>query len=596
MLGGRRLESVVVLLARARRTFERFPFALLSAIGAALVLHHLAGIEFAAHRGAAVFYPILMACALGIPLFISLRVLGEASGWPGLVRTLVSAAGALALLAYYLALRVPIREAEVFRFFLLSAALHLLVAFIPFAGRRDQENAFWQYNRHLFIRFALAALYSIVLYAGLTLAIAACETLLDLDLPSEIYLQLFFWVAFVYNTWFFLAGVPSDIPGLQRVTEFPTALRVFTQYVLIPLVVIYVLILYAYLAKILIEWSLPKGWVGYPIIGVSVAGILALLLVHPIRDRAGSAWISTYARWFYLGLLPLIGLMAVAIGTRIGDYGVTERRYVLVIATAWLLGIALRFSFHRGADIRIIPASLCALALISAFGPWSATAVSRRSQLERLRELLVREHVMVDGRLHGGSKRLPVDPEVEIANILRYLHRTHGLRPLRGWYAQPERLPEELTPELAVEAMGLVYRQPWERGERFSIDLTVPNPLPVTEFDYVYELSQFFSDDTAPIEVALGGRARLSVAGTVLRVARTDENREPLELDIGDTLRELRDLPRSRPGRPTPEVRGLTAEDDHLRVLFYLDAATVEGSGDSLHVRRLAGTLLIEMK
>ncbi len=233
----RRFKSLRALGERAWGTFQRFPLVLLSAIAAAAVAHRLADIDFEAARGADALYPVWMASILGISLFFALTTLGESRRWPGRLRLAAALAGLLALGGYYASLPFPIKGADVTRFFLLIGVIHLLVAFAPYVGRHAAENGFWQYNKALFLRFAAGALYSAVLYIGLTLAILACETLLDLDFDDEIYGQLWFWVAFVYNTWFFLAGAPDDYERLQQLEEYPTALRIFTQYVLIPLVV-----------------------------------------------------------------------------------------------------------------------------------------------------------------------------------------------------------------------------------------------------------------------------------------------------------------------------------------------------------------------
>jgi hypothetical protein len=53
------------------------------------------------------------------------------------------------------------------------------------------------------------------------------------------------------------------------------------------------------------------------ILALAVAGILALLLIHPLRQSPENTWMRTFVRWFYRALLPLLGLLAVAIGTRI---------------------------------------------------------------------------------------------------------------------------------------------------------------------------------------------------------------------------------------------------------------------------------------
>ena len=73
----------------------------------------------------------------------------------------------------------------------------------------------------------------------------------------------------------------------------------FTQFILIPLLIIYVVILYFYCAKIVINWQLPRGWVSYLVLAYSIVGIFALLLVHPLKELKLKSWIVIFSKLFY---------------------------------------------------------------------------------------------------------------------------------------------------------------------------------------------------------------------------------------------------------------------------------------------------------
>ena len=74
------------------------------------------------------------------------------------------------------------------------------------------------------------------------------------------YFRIWVVVSFLVNTWIFLAVVPRDLAALAHDTEYPRALKVFSQYILTPLAFTYLVILLAYLVKILLGAEWPSGW------------------------------------------------------------------------------------------------------------------------------------------------------------------------------------------------------------------------------------------------------------------------------------------------------------------------------------------------
>ena len=98
----------------------------------------------------------------------------------------------------------------------------------------------------------------------------------------------------------------------------------FAQYILTPLAFTYLIILLAYLVKIVAGAEWPSGWVGWLVASVSVTGILGFLLVHPLRGDPAEGWIRSYGRWLFVGLVPAALMLLVAFCKRIVPYGLTE--------------------------------------------------------------------------------------------------------------------------------------------------------------------------------------------------------------------------------------------------------------------------------
>jgi len=450
----------------ARVAFRRFPLVLVCAAVAAvlgIIMVSGPGDDFARFRW-------LATCTLGLPLFVAFETTCERRGWTGSRRVTLLGAGVLVLVGFFLLSGGWTMTMLATRYVQSSVAFHLMVAFLPFTAYPARQ-AFWQYNRTLFLRFLLAGLYTTVLFVGFAVAILAIDKLFAVHVDAEVYGYLWVVLAFVFDSWFFLGGVPDDIDALEHRTDYPLGLKVFAQFVLIPVVTIYLLILSAYLVRVLATRIWPSGWIGWLVSSVAATGTLALLLVHPIRDREDSRWVDGYGRWFYVALLPSIGMLVVAIFQRLDQYGFTERRYFLLILAFWLAAVALYYGITASRNIRLIPVTLCILAIASIAGPWSAYSISERSQANRLSNLLTAQGLLVDGTLRRSTAEAPPEVSREISATMRYLVGSHGSTSL-GRISPDLRLAAEradttrfrgvrqdnlVTQAVLEDALGLTY-------------------------------------------------------------------------------------------------------------------------------------------
>jgi hypothetical protein len=320
------------------------------------------------------------------------------------------------------------------RIVLLGLALHWLIAVMPYARPENGAIGFWDYNRKLFLRGLQTILYTLTLDLGAILALLALELLFGLDIRGRVYENVWWFLAGIFATVFFLAGFPRQYARPESIDDYPRGLKVFTQFVLLPLVTLYLAILYAYLFKIIFTADWPSGWVCWLVLGLAVAGILALLLIYPLRKQAGNLWINGYSRFFYLALFPLIVLLGIAIWKRIQSYGITESRYFVLVLGGWLAAMACYFVFSARKDIRLIPASLCLLALLSLWGPWSAANVSLAAQRGRLRDLLEKNGLFAGGKIQPAKNTLSFEDRQKISAITDYLIERYGYRVLQGWF------------------------------------------------------------------------------------------------------------------------------------------------------------------
>lgn len=157
-------------------------------------------------------------------------------------------------------------------------------------------------------------------------------------------------------------------------------------YVLTPILLLYNLILYVYLAVILVNWELPKGSVSSMVLVFTIVAV-AIRLVRPLLGRQPLKW---YFRWFSLFALPLLVLFWVAVAYRIGQYGITIDRCILIVAgalmTLYLIGSILFNSQSSPFNFLFTALLVLCGVVLTVGGPLSARQISLRSQTAIVRE------------------------------------------------------------------------------------------------------------------------------------------------------------------------------------------------------------------
>ncbi|MGL5113458.1 MAG: DUF4153 domain-containing protein [Flavobacterium sp.] len=437
-------------------TLLRFPLEVLVTIVGACCAFLMIRNNYAAAEEVQ-FVKIIMSCSLCLVGFLSCSLFFDAVKGRSFYRLGISLLVAALLFLFVFSFDLDISEVEIQQFFVLTIALHVLVSFAAFLPKKYNQEEFWEFNKLLFLRILTSGLYSGVLFAGLALAIVAVKELFSFDLDEKLFGYLFIGIAGPFNTLFFLNGIPvMDQNTVPLKLIYPIGLKKFTQYVLLPLISLYLVILLCYEAKILITLSLPIGWVSYLVLVFAIIGILSFLLVHPIANDTGNVWMKTFNRWFYYLLLPLLGLLFWAILYRIFTYGFTHERYYVLLLSLWLTLVVAYFLISKNPKIIFIPISLCLAGLFSIIGPQSADSVAKRSQLHRFSE-----YVQL-------LKKQPLSFEAEkdLSSIVEFLASNYTAQIMLPFAKEKLTviLATEKRPNAAVivEALGANYRSQYD--------------------------------------------------------------------------------------------------------------------------------------
>ncbi len=408
-----KIPSLSSLWQKSRKALLRFPLQTLICLLAMSVwiwLNNNSGSENESQ-----LYKLIPLCNIAFTLSLSANLYAEKQRWIQSKSIGLQLLAIALCVALFVLLSPQLFEADLFRLLLFILAGHLLVSFSVYPNLSNIYD-FWHFNKTLFLRFITAFLFSTVLFAGLSIALLTIETLFNYTIKGDIYFNLFIILATVFNSLFFLAGVPDGSVYTIQEKSYPRVLKIFTQYVLIPLLTIYFGILVVYELKIAINAELPNGMVSILILGYAVFGILSYLLIYPISNEPENKWMSQFSKLFFWLMLPLLALLFVAIWVRTDNYGLTEMRYFIILLAIWLLCLCIYFIFYKSPSIQLIPISLFILTILSTYGPQSPFNLSKTSQQARL-QTYIHQHDEEANR--------------EKISIVNYLVKFHGLSSLQ---------------------------------------------------------------------------------------------------------------------------------------------------------------------
>ena len=576
-----RLPSVVRLAEQSRDVLQRFPWTMLAATAAAA-----AAIVATTKSADEEWARIAMVAALGLPLSVALTLLAEERHWSRALSTGLNLAGIGLLVLFYFAWPGSDRKHETIRYFQLSAGFHLLVAFLPLARQRE-TGAFWQYNRRLFLGFLRAYVFSQVLFIGLAIALGSLDKLFGVDVPGELYSRTGLIIALIVNTALFLGAVPLGLRELAADTEYPRVLKLFSQYILTPLVFVYLLILLAYLVKIVAQGEWPSGWIGWLVTSVAIAGLLGFLLVHPLRDDPAEPWIRTYSRWLFVGLIPAAVMLLVAFWKRIIPYGLTELRLLGILLGIWLLVIAVAYTVRQRAGIRLIPLTLAILLLATVYGPTSVTRLSVASQGSRLKALISEAR---SGR--------PNDREASAA--LRFL-LDHGAQrqiaaaipgelPATDWGRIPDHRSErDSTARLIMAAAGMRYlsEHSFSRSGSVYFSARRDSAVPIEGYQWSFPVSAHDS------RVILAGADSVRVVFDTLGFAWVIAGRDSVTFDLRPLARDIAADSTLVPYEVAPARMRLRSAAGSLRAMLALETMNGQWVGDSVRIQSWQGALFL---
>lgn len=344
---------------------------------------------------------ISTSCWLGLCLSTAVCTLTKPGRWNYILSGAAACAGIL--------LHMLLPEEEMLLSGLIAAALALC-----FHGVSWREAPAVRLNQVLGWFFACVGL-ALVLWGALAVIVLAVFSLFfsgagttALYLAYDVVMYLC-WLLFA--PWMFLGGLPTQDTPLDKRGAF----RKFNAKVMLPLALLLMAVLLAYVAKIVVTWTMPVGTMN----GFALAALCLFTFFHLTLTGEEGRIAAFFKKWGAWLMLPVLAAQQVGVWIRVSAYGLTEARVVGVVVTVLCAGVVVTALLKKRASWFFIASAAAAFIFIAT--PLSADNIARVNQEDRLEAALNRNQMIAEDGSILANADADTDDQAIIWSSMDYL-------------------------------------------------------------------------------------------------------------------------------------------------------------------------------
>jgi len=258
---------------------------------------------------------------------------------------------------------------------LLLAVLSFTVSFL----RELDDLPFWHFAMRSIGAVGIALGVGIVMTFGLHAFLYGLSELFSLHIYDVLDVDVTSFCFVILAPMTLLQFIPACAEKHNRTAEgLSRRLSGVVHYLFLPLLGLYMAVLYVYGMKILVTWTLPQGTVTW-LVTAMMGGLLTILvLLYPARFQPDKRFDNLLSRWLPVAAVPLLVLMTIAIGRRIADYGFTFQRLYVLTFNLWCYAACHYLFWCRRRKLSHVLLSLALLGIVTSVGPQSYARVMLR--------------------------------------------------------------------------------------------------------------------------------------------------------------------------------------------------------------------------
>ena len=256
-----------------------------------------------------------------------------------------------------------------------------LLVLLGFPFEKNNQGFTYRNFTNLF-HLGLATAVWLLVFGLVAAILFTITTLFNVEFSDSFYSHFYTSLGIFTQPLFFLVFQQRQAKSemtLNRIFE------ILVNFVLAPALMIFTVLLYAYVVQIIFEGVLPKGMLA----NITLPYLLGGLGVYALRSICAKARWETFFKFYpYLAIVPIV-LLWLAIDRRISAYAWTEQRiYLVALATAITIAYAI-LTVPKIRQYRLISAVVM-VAIFAMTWVVKPKEIAYQSQTERFEQLLTK--------------------------------------------------------------------------------------------------------------------------------------------------------------------------------------------------------------
>jgi hypothetical protein len=557
---------------------------------------------------------MILVLFLGVPFLVTVFLISEYFKFDQKFKCISGLTTIGLLITYYFSLPDNFLVVDTTRFVLISVFSFLSLFAFPSIIKADRYLT-RKFALFLYQRMAFAAIVAILVYAGLSFAVYAIQILFIPDWHDSFRLTSAIFAASsgIIAPWVVMSGIP-EIEKISEAEVVEKAAALISKFVFIPVVLFYLVILYIYFGKVLFFEELPKGMTSYLILSFCGAGSITYSIILEESKKAQKGITVFFEKWFYRTVFPLLFLLWYAIWKRTDDYGITEKRYILIVFSTLLTVWAVYFVLSRSKNVVVIPLFTALTSIFISFGPWGVFETSYRSQKTRIIEILEKNQLLENGKIIPATKEISFEDRKNLSSAFIYIENRWGLKRLSDIIPEkadisgtPQRFYARYTGESSssfklMKWMNIKYASEWETeksSESFNFYLNNRDDYTITgPFDaLIFTTCPKYSKHEKKEKEFQNFRTEFSSDCKILTIYEKDEKR--YEKDLSEVIEMLaKNLDKTDGYNMTVDQITFSESSDpvNVHIVFTQAYGTFNSSGKVEKINNLALYIYYQLK